>query len=166
MISVTMKSFSKFYHNCCIITFGAMLGICMGELGSLASLSLLYYFGRPDFLIRPGWELFEIQWRVVAGGIAGLIFGGLIIGKKLSPRTHVEWLVSVTLIMAGATVIYFAAIYIAIRWRIVSVCPLSDLIVFCLSLAIFKIVSGHDASNRLSLRSLLLRMIKLNQRFP
>lgn len=138
----------------------------MAELEVLSSLTLLYHFGRPDFLIRPGWELFEIQWRAVAGGIAGLIFGGLIVGKRLSPRTHVKWLVSVALIMGLAAVIYFAAAYVAIRWRIVSLCLLSDLIVFCLSLVIFTIVGRYNAGDRLSIRSLLLRMIKLNQRFP
>jgi len=166
MTSITMKSFIKFYHNLCIILFSAMLGTCIAELEVLSSLTLLHHFGRPDFLIRPGWELFEIQWRAAAGSIAGLIFGAFIIGKKLSPRTHVRWFVSVALIMAVATVIYFTAAYIAIRWRIVSVCLLSDLIVFCLSLAIFKIVSRYNAGDGLSIRKLLLRMIKLNQRFP
>jgi len=165
MLTVTMESLSIFYHKLCTIIFGVMLGICMGELGALASLTLLYHFGRPDFLIRPGWEIFEIQWRAAAGGIAGLVFGGLIVGKKLSPRTHVKWLVSVALIMAVATVVYFTATYIAIRWQIVSVCLLSDLIVFCLSLAIFTTVDTYNAGDRLSIRSLLLRMIKLDQRF-
>jgi hypothetical protein len=65
------------------IVYGMLLGVCMAILSSVASFTLWLHFGRPDFLIRPGWEILTIPFLLISGGLIGLYFGTLICGVWL-----------------------------------------------------------------------------------
>jgi hypothetical protein len=127
------------------IVYGTLLGVCMGTLSSLASLTLLAYFGRPDFLIRPGWEIFEIECRTTGGGFAGLFFGTLLCVMKRHPNTHREWLLSHILMFLGASLVYFGFDYFAIKWRIVMLSLASNLVVFLWCLAMIYFLGSPDS---------------------
>ncbi len=121
------------------VVYGMFLGVCMGALSSLASLTLLSYFGRPDFLIRLGWERLEIMLRMTCGGVVGLFFGTLLYAMKRHPSNRKGWLLSHILMLIGASSVYFGFDYIAIRWRIISLSVASNLVVFlwCLAMVYF-----------------------------
>jgi hypothetical protein len=129
------------------VVYGMFLGVCMGALSSLASLTLLAYFGRPDFLIRRGWEIFEIECRTISGGLVGVFFGMLLCVMKRHPDTHRRWLLSHILMLIGASSIYFGFDYLAIRWRIVMLSLASNLVVFLWCLAMINFL-GSPASDQ------------------
>jgi hypothetical protein len=127
------------------VVYGMLLGVCMGALSALASLTLLDYFGRPNFLIRPGWEIFEIMCRMAGGGLAGLFFGTLLCGMKRHPNIHREWLLSHILMLLGASLVYFGFDYFAIKWRIVILSLASNFAVFLWCLAVIYFFGSPDS---------------------
>jgi len=127
------------------VVYGTLLGVCMGALSSLASLTLLAYFGRPDFLIRRGWEIFEIKCRMTGGGLAGLFFGTLLCVMKRHPNTHREWLLLHILMLLGASLAYFGFDYFAIQSRIVTLSLASNLVVFMWCLAMIGFLGSPDS---------------------
>jgi len=129
------------------VVYGTLLGVCMGALSSLASFTLLAYFGRPDFLIRRGWEILEIECRTAGGAFAGLLFGTLLCVMKRHPNTHRAWFLSHILMLVGASLVYFGFDYLAIKWRIVALSVASHLVVFLWCLGMITLL-GSLASDQ------------------
>ena len=125
------------------IVYGILLGVCMGALSSLASLTLLHHFGRPNFLIRPGWEISYIQFLIISGGLVGLFFGMLLCSMKSHPNTHRRWLFSHILMLIGASSVYFGFDYLAIKWRVVGLNVVSHPLVFLWCLAMIYLFGGN-----------------------
>ncbi len=122
------------------VVYGMLLGVCMAILSSVASFTLWLHFGRPDFLIRPGDEIFTIPFLLISGGLIGLYFGKLICAMKSHPNTHMMWLLSHILMLFGASSVYFGFDYIVLKWRVIVLLHLiSHPLVFlwCLALIYF-----------------------------
>ena len=141
---VRVSRFCSFFF---LVAYGISLGVCMGCLSSIASFTVLQHFGRPDFLIRPDWEIFHYQSMMVSGGFVGILYGGLLCIMTSRPRTHIMWLLSLILTIAEASVVYFLADYLALKLRIVVFTLLGHPIVFVLSLLTVAYL-GRVSSNK------------------
>jgi len=141
---VRVSRFCSFFF---LVAYGISLGVCMGCLSSIASFTVLRHFGRPDFLIRPDWEIFHYQSMMVSGGFVGILYGGLLCIMTSRPRTHIMWLISLILTIAEASVVYFLADYLALKFRIVVFTLLGHPVVFVLSLVTVAYL-GRVSSNK------------------
>lgn len=125
------------------IVYGMLLGVCMATLSSVASFTLWLHFGRPNFLIRPGWEIFTIPFLTISGGLIGLYFGTLLCAMKSHPNTHRRWLFSHILMLIGASAVYFGFDYLAIKWQVIGLHFISHPLVFLWCLAMIYLFGGN-----------------------
>ncbi|MHC4243742.1 MAG: hypothetical protein ACYSU4_15155 [Planctomycetota bacterium] len=118
-----------------LIIYGVLLGMCLGCTSSVATLTLWNHFGRPDRIVRQGWEGIHVVVMMGAGGGVGIFYGVLLYFIKNRPRTYTMWILTFLLTIVEASVVYFVGEYIEFGLMPgFSIC-LEHPIIFLLSLA-------------------------------
>jgi hypothetical protein len=133
-----------------LVIYGIFLGICLGLLSSIATLTLWNQFGRPDRIVRDGWEDIHVVFMMGCGGGVGVLYGVLLCKIKNRPRTYTMWLIAFVLTMIESSVVYFIGDYI--EFGLIpgfSIC-LEHPIVFLLSLVTVALVGRLSSKKDIS----------------
>ncbi|MHC4166704.1 MAG: hypothetical protein ACYSWQ_07090 [Planctomycetota bacterium] len=126
------------------VTFGILLGGALGVLGSSLEILVWISRGRPEILIRRGWEDIHIVFMVVSGLVAGLIYG-IILPQIVRPQAFKANAAFIFLLsLIAGVVLYTLAAFVSITlnrpWPSFS----ANLAVFLVSLAIAHFLSRRS----------------------
>lgn len=125
-----------------LLVFGMLIGAALGLLGGGIDILIWSSTGRPDVLVRPGWERVHIGMTFVGGLLAGLIYAAILsnmIDRK-SLHRKAAFILSGTFLVAIAT--YAATDLLSVR--VLNIYPWlgGHLVVFLTALAIARLVAG------------------------
>ena len=124
------------------VVFGLLLGVALGIMSSSLDILIWSHMGRPEVLVRQGWEDIHIAFMVISGLFAGWLYG-VILGQIISLeglRANAAFLFLATMLVAAA--LYAAADFVSIRFLNTWAWLCAHVIVFLISLAIARFRSG------------------------
>lgn len=132
------------------IVFGMFLGGFLGFISSSLDIVIWNSMGRPDVLIRPGWEEIGIIVMIISGMFVGLLYG-LILNAIIGPedlKANASFVFFVTVFIA--LVIYAAADFFSIKLFNIWPWLCAHVIVFLISLAVARLRSGRVQTAKMS----------------
>jgi len=125
-----------------LLLFGMLLGGTLDLLGSAVDILIWSSMGRPEVLVRLGWETVHIGVAVVGGLVAGLIYG-TILNDMVDPkglRKKVTFILPATFLVATAA--YAAGALLSIRVMNIYPWLCAHAGVFLAALAIARLGAG------------------------
>jgi hypothetical protein len=129
--------------------FGMFLGAMLGLLSGVISVRLSFEMGKPDALIRAGWDYCHVATMVIFGIMAGTAYGSILtlLTKAFKKKVPQKPLFVMTFFWAAA--VYIITEYFAVTYRDADISLCGDLIVFLGSLGIAILLlrrKGQDTS--------------------
>jgi len=123
------------------LVFGVLLGGAVGIIGSSVQILVWISKGRPEILIRRGWEVLHIISMVMFGAGAGCLYG-IILSWIISPESLRRRGVFIFLstLLAGV-VLYTLGAFASMRTNDISPSIWANLVVFVTSLGIARLLS-------------------------
>lgn len=124
------------------MVFGMFLGGFLGFISSSLDIVIWNSMGRPDVLIRPGWEEIGIVVMIISGIFVGLLYG-LILNATIRPenlKANASFIFLITVFVA--LVIYTAADFFSIKLFNIWPWFCAHVIVFLSSLAVARLRPG------------------------
>jgi hypothetical protein len=132
------------------IIFGMFLGGFLGFISSSLDIVIWNSMGRPDILIRPGWEEIGIVVMIISGIFVGLLYG-LILNATIRPddlKVNASFIFFITVFVA--LVIYTVADFFSIKLFNIWPWFCAHVIVFLISLAIASLRSRPIQTTKMS----------------
>jgi hypothetical protein len=96
------------------IVTGCILGFCLGILSSICSSVSLKALGRPDFLIRPGWEDLHVAMMAIGGVFAGALLGALLLAIQNVTRSRIPIIPLCSVTLLEGAVFFVTLDYVSI----------------------------------------------------
>jgi len=132
------------------VVFGIFLGGFLGFVSSSLGIVIWNSMGRPDVLVRTGWEEIEIVVMIISGMFVGLLYG-LILNATIRPedlKANASFVFIVTVFVA--VLIYAGADFFSIKLFNVLPSFCAHAVVFLISLTVARLRSGPIQTTRMS----------------